>query len=151
MLTGISRERGSSLVRISPFDASGRRHTSLIGGCHPTDDDGIAIERLTCARYLSGHSAGSACVKTDSLYHHIPTGIVVSVRKDLNMPTEAPCAAGLGCWNKAVGASHDGRARGRQRARSLGSQIVPMFSALTHGSGPSHRIRNRQCTSCHGW
>ena len=73
------------LVRISPFDASGRRHTSFASiEVMPEIDDEIDInirpEDIKVDTYRSSGAGGQHINKTDSAVRitHIPTGIVTS-------------------------------------------------------------------------
>lgn len=123
------------LVRISPFDSSGRRHTSFASlEVMPEIDDSIQIdirqEDLRVDTYRSSGAGGQHVNKTESAIRltHIPTGVVVACQSERSQIQNRETAmnmlkAKLFVLARAAQLDHIEDLKGDQMEIAWGSQI----------------------------
>ena len=132
----LAAERGvHRLVRISPFDAAKRRHTSFASvDVTPEVEEDIDIEispdDLRIDTYRSSGAGGQHVNVTDSAVRitHLPTGIVVSCQNERSQMQNRAVAMRI-LKSRLVARAHEERdaemraLKGEQREIGFGSQI----------------------------
>jgi peptide chain release factor 2 len=144
-------ERGvHRLVRLSPFDAAHRRHTSFAEvDVGPLVDDAVAVdldeEDLRIDTYRASGAGGQHVNKTDSAVRitHIPTGIVVQCQNERSQAQNKATAlrllrARLLELEERKRAEELAAERGEQKDVGWGSQIR---SYVLH---PSQRVKDHR-------
>lgn len=123
------------LIRISPFDASGRRHTSFasVSVLPEIDEDTevqIASDELRIDTFRSSGAGGQHVNKTDSAVRltHLPTGIVVSCQNERSQHANKAAAMKIllaKLYNLKLKAQEDNlqKIKGEAKEIAWGSQI----------------------------
>lgn len=123
------------LVRISPFDTGGRRHTSfasvdVIPEVAPEQEEAINPDDLKIDTFRAQGAGGQHVNKTDSAVRltHLPTGIVVSCQNERSQHANRLAAmkilqAKLADLKRRQQEAEMAQIRGEQREIAWGSQI----------------------------
>lgn len=153
------------LVRISPFDSSGRRHTSFASlDVTPIFDDDtndveIDMDDLRIDTYRSGGAGGQNVNKVSSAIRitHLPTGIVVQCQNERSQLQNKEMAMRIlkgKLMELAEPGAHgpDERNKGRNEAHRMGQPDTFLcIPAVYACQGPPHRRRKWQHSGRYGW
>ncbi len=152
------------LVRISPFDSGGRRHTSFASvEVLPEIEDDVELEinpdDLRIDVFRSSGAGGQHINKTSSAIRivHIPTNIVVTCQSERSQFQNRDTAMRMLRSKLLALKEQEEKAK---MADIKGAQMdngwrksnsFLCFLSLYHGQRPQNKLRSRKCTSCYGW
>ena len=150
------------LIRISPFDASKRRHTSFasVAVIPEVEDVEVTVkdEELRVDVYRSSGPGGQGVNTADSAVRitHLPTGIVVACQNERSQLRNRDTAMRIlrarlfsDLREEAEGGA--GRADRREEGDRLRQPDPHVHvSSVPDHQGPPHRPRDRQCRRRHG-
>ena len=143
------------LVRVSPFDASGRRHTSFAAlEVMPEIDDSIEVEirdeDIEMEVYRSSGAGGQKVNKTSSAVRliHKPTGIVVSCQTQRSQYQNKDYAMKM-LRSKLIEIKEREHLEKIEDIKGLADTLLRVHAVHTR-KGPPHGLRERQYTGSHG-
>ena len=152
------------LVRISPFDSGGRRHTSFASvEVLPEIEDDVELEinpdDLRIDVFRSSGAGGQHINKTSSAIRivHIPTNIVVTCQSERSQFQNRDTAMRMLRSKLLTLKEQEEKAK---MADIKGAQMdngwrkpnsFLCFLPLHHGERPQNKLRSRKCWGCYGW